>query len=321
MIVIPDIKGRGDGPAQRLMQMLDVDIPILLVSRVDDLEFSDAVLKLQGEKYILVDYIENGWNWDRKDTFIVGRNWHKFKDFTGNGWYKLNEFVKNNQPWLYFKRELLQKDATDWLLPCEYPNWQEPWPQETREQFEARPIDVFNYWGRSHEARLMFHGEIWKHAARKGYTVCDNPYQFNAFMERENGKNKWVSFHMPWYARFDMKEILKVNNAAKLSISLPGAGVKCFRSTGESLVNSIVMLPEDNLAYSYPLVHGTNCIKFDTPSIDGMSQEWRICNAIDHTLHTVDLYPIYCAGLKAADFYRAANYVKYLKGIIEKACA
>lgn len=311
MIILADERGKGDGPAQRLMQMVKTEVPILLISRVDDLVFNPAIEKLKHAPYVIVDYIENGWAWDRKNTLIVGENATSFDFCRSDGWKQLDEFVCRNPAHLYFKRELLADDADDTLLPCEYPNWFPAHPIETREQFNARPLSVFNYWGRSHEARLMLHGEIWKHASRKGYEVCDNIYQFNAFMQYEKNPNKWVTFHMPWYSRVDMAPILEINALSKLSVSLPGAGVKCFRSTGEALVNSVVILPEDNLAYSYPLIDGVNCIRIPISSVDG-SIAWPVCQAIEGALQRDDLYDIYLKGLAAADWYRAENYVQYL---------
>lgn len=318
MIVTAD-KSRSDGVYFRVCEMIKTDLPILLLSRVEELDINELVYQLKGQKYIIFDVIENGWDNDFKETLIVGKNTLAF--FNGIGWERLHEFVRDNPPFLYFKRELLKIDATETLLPCEYPNFQPRYELQTKEEFNNRPISAFNYWGRSHEARLMLHGEIWKHAAKKGYTVCDNIYQLNHFMHHEQGnKNKWVTFHMPFYSRVEMSEIMKVNAMSKVSISLPGCGIKCFRSTGESIVNSVCVLPEDELAYSYPLEHGVNCIKFSNNNdITGLKKEWQICEAVDEALQRNDLYDIYLNSYKAAEFYRIENYIQYIQNIINKA--
>lgn len=320
MVILAD-KHRTDNPANDFLKQIKTDIPILLLARSENLTFNEEVLSLNGKKYIIADYIENGWVWDRKETLIVGKNIDKFPDVCQSGWGLLDEFIRENPPALYFKRELLKKDVTDTLLPIEYCNWNNAFPAETKEQFDKRPISVFHYWGRSSDSRLIAHGEFWKNAARKGCTVCDNIYFFNAFMEDEkNNPNKWVSLWMPHYFRVPMSEILKINGMAKLSLSMPGAGVKCFRNCGESLTNSVMIMPEDNLAWSYEFINGKNCIQFPiNDDVSGIKNEWDVTGAIEEALKRTDLYEIYLEGLKAADWYRCDNYINnYLLPLINK---
>ncbi len=314
-------KDRNDGVAYKMCEMIDTDAHILLISRQEELNFNENILGLKGVPYVIIDYIENGWDVNFDETLVIGKNTEKFNFLYGEGWKRLHDFVAAHSPILYFKRELLQKDVSDWLLPIEYPNWQPDYPLQLREQFNNRAIQVLNYWGRSHEARLMLHGEIWKNAARKGYTVCDNIYQFNHFMHHEkDNKNKWLSFHIPFYDRCDINEIMKINAISKLSISLFGCGRKCFRNTGESIVNSICVMPEDGLAYSYPFEHGVNCIKFSiNDDITGLKNEWDVIGACEEALKRDDLYDIYLESKKAADWYRADNYLRYLSDLINNA--
>lgn len=311
--VITADKSVSDGVAYKMLTNLTTDIPILLLSRVEELNFNEELLKLEGKKYVIIDYIEMGWDVELNETFILGKNLYKFYHiFRGEGWLKLNEFIYNNPPVLYFKRELLLKDKTAAIIPIEYVNWQEKYPIQTKEEFDNRPISVLNYWGRSHEARLLFHGEVWKNAAQKGYTVCDNLYYFNSFMNHERNENKWVSLNIEHYSRIDIKEILKINGLSKLSVSLPGGGIKCFRQN-ESPVNSIMVMPEDELAWSYKWEDGINCIKFsNNGDVTGLKKEWDITGTIESSLKRDDLYLIYLNSLAAADFYRVDNYVQYL---------
>lgn len=316
MVITAD-KNTTDGVMHKVCNMIDTDIPIVLLSRVDELNFNEEILSLKDKKFVVVDVIEMGWDVPILDTLIVGTDQASF--MKGEGWERLSEFLNKNNPSLYFKRELLNKDVTDTVKPIEYPNWQPEYPAQTKEQFDSRPISVMNYWGRSHEARLMLHGEIWKNAARKGYAVCDNVFLFNQFMAEEANPNKWLSFWMPHYNRLPIEEVLAVNGMSKLSISLPGAGIKCFRSTGESIVNSVMVMPDDGLAYSHPFVHKQNCIKFWAKSVDGISKEWDVVGTIETGLKYYDLYEIYLESLKAANWYRIDNYVKnYLKPLIDK---
>ena len=318
MVILADIT-RTDGVALKLCEAINSPYPILLISRQENLNFNEQILSLKGQKYVIADFIEVGWNWNREETLIIGKNIGEFKDCCQSGWERLDEFIKENPPVLYFKRELLKKDATAKVLPIEYPNWQKEYPTQTREQFNARPISVLNYWGRSHEARLIVHGEIWKNAARKGYAVCDNIYYINHFMREDSNINKWVSLWIPHYARIDISEILKINEMSKLCISLPGAGVKCFRQTGEAVVNGIVVMPEDNLEYSYPFVNNVNCIKFPIETVTGVDKEWGVIEAVEKALLNNNLYDIYLESLLVAEFYRVDNYTKYIENLINKA--
>lgn len=314
MILLADKNGSTDGVAYSLIQKIKTELPIILVSRIEDFKFNDNILNLVGKKYVLVCYCEYGWEWNRSETHIWGSNTNKFKDiFGGDEWLKFDDFIRDNPPALFFKRELLKKDVTNTVVPIEYPNWQSSYPAQTKEEFNNRSVSVFNYWGRSHEARLMFHGEVWKHSARKGYAVCDNIYFINAFMNEEKNPNKWISLWMPHYSRVDISEILKINAISKLSVSLPGSGIKCFRSTGESIVNSVIVMPEDELAYSHEFINGVNCIKFPIESINGIDKEWHITTTIENALKKENLYDIYLEGLKAADFYRVENYISRIE--------
>lgn len=316
MRIITGDKKITDGTIHRVLQHIETDIPILLLSRVDELDFNEEVLELAGGKFVVVDFIEAGWDVEIKETLILGRNKAAF--MKGEGWGRVSDFLALNEPYLYFKRELLANDVTDKILPIEYPNFSKEFEPETRENFNSRPISACFYWGRSHEARLMLQGEIWKNAARKGYAVCDNIYYLNNFMAEEENENKWISLWIPHYQRIDISEILKINGLSKTAISLPGCGVKCFRTT-EVIANSIMVMPEDNLAYSYPFEHGKNCIKFPINDVTGLKEEWKVCEAVEEVLKRNDLYDIYLNSLHAAKWYQVDNYIPWLESLINKA--
>ncbi len=313
-------KDRNDGVAYKLCESIDTNLNILLISRQEDLNFNEDVLGLKNLPYVIIDYIENGWDNNFKETLVIGKNTEKFDFLYGEGWKKLHDFVKEHPPKLYLKRELLKEDESDYLKPIEYPNFQPDYLLQLREEFNNRQIEVLNYWGRSHEARLILHGAIWENSPTKGYTVCDNIYQFNHFMHHEKDARKWLSFHIPFYDRQDISQIMKINAMSKLSISLFGCGRKCFRNTGESIVNSICVMPEDGLAYSYPFEHGKNCIKFSINNdVTGLKNEWDVIGACEEALKRKDLYDIYLESKKVADWYRVDNYLKnYLEPLINR---
>lgn len=317
--VITSSTKRNDGTALKMCQMIDTDIPILLISREEDLNFNEEIYSLKGKPYVVVDFIEEGWNTEIYSSLIIGQGIIPDDFNADGGWHTLNYFMSDYPPKIYFKRELLSTDKSSQILPIEYPSWQEDYPLQTKDEFLNRAINVFNYWGRSHEARLILHGEIWKHAARRGYTVCDNLYQFNQFMHYEkDNKNKWLTVHIPFYDRQNISEIMKINAISKLSISLFGSGRKCFRNTGESIVNSICVMPEDDFAYSMPFIDKINCLKFSIKGdVTGLHRDWDIVETCEAALCMPTLYDIYLESKKLFDWYRVYNYIEnYLEPLI-----
>lgn len=319
-VYIQDIN-RTDGPAYEMLKKVNTEVPILLLSRAESINFNSKIYELACKKFVCVDFIEGGWDAKLDKTLIVGENTFDYDYMKGDGWGEMHDFLSSNKPALYLKRELLLSDETDTIKPIEYPNWQPDYPLDLKEDFNNRPILAFNYWGRSHEARLILQGQFWKHAAIYGYSVCDNIYQLNDFMHHERNAKKLVSFHMPFYSRVPISEIMKINRMSKLSISLPGCGVKCFRSTGESIVNSVCVLPADNLAYSMPFIHGVNCIKFSTNNdVTGLKNEWDVMGVVEKALANQNLYDIYLESKKLADWYQIDNYINnYLQPLINNA--
>ena len=320
MIITADTQ-RCDTPALEMLRRVNTDVPILLISRSEELNFNEEILSLAGKKYVVADFIEAGWNAELTETLIVGENTHDFDYTQKGGWSRLHDFMVENKPALYFKRELLAKDKTETILPIEYPNWQADYHLQLREDFEKRPIAALNYWGRSHEARLLLQGDIWRYAAKKGGAVCDNIYHLNGFLQHDTNPLKFVTLNIEHYSRIDISEIMKVNQMSKLSISIFGCGRKCFRNTGESIVNSICVLPEDELAYSYPFEHNKNCIKFSINNdVTGLQNEWDVMGAVEKALQNPNLYDIYLESKKIADWYRIDNYTKnYLNPLINNA--
>lgn len=324
MIVSPDKELKMDGTALRIAELINSKYPIIPLTRINDFIFNTELLKLK--EYILLDYCEYGANdWDHKETHIFGKNTGRFQyAFNSDEWYKFDEFVMNNPPLLHFKRELLQKDVIHNLLPVEYPCFYTGYPTLSRTDFDNKPLEVFFSWGHSNESRRMLHGEIWKNAAKKGYSVCDNIYYFNKFMEEETNPHKWVTMNIPHYGRQDLTNILTINGAAKLSLSLWGAGVKCFRSS-ESPINSVMVLPMDDLAWTYEWISGINCVRIpletDLDSLRGITDEvaTNTIETLETALKCENLYNIYLNGLNTIEKYRVNNYIPYLEKLINNA--
>jgi hypothetical protein len=307
MIIIPDANNNYDHVVYRILKEVNSgDIPIVPITRTADFKFNHDLLKLG--KYILVDMVEYDWNWDRKAVHYFGNNTHLFSEkFKGDEWAKFDDFVKNNHPVIYFKRELIEGKNNPYttIYPIDWPCFHPVPAIESREEFNARPIEVFFSWGHSNEARRVLHGEIFINAAKKGYGVLDSPYTIERGLKEY--KTIWATFQIPHYARLSMEQLLFIQGHSKLSISLPGAGVKCFRMA-ESSINSVMFMHDDGMIYSYPWIHGVNCIK----SLPGKEIE-----TIEEALRRDDLYDIYLCGVETVKRYELNTYVKnYIEPII-----
>ncbi len=303
MVIIPDKNGRSDGLAFNFLQRVKTDIPIILVSHVEDLIYNKEIDKLKGKPYILADYVELNWNWHMDYGHHWGQNTDKFKEvFRSNDWEMFDEFIQNNPPIITFQRELLQQDVTDRLMPIVYPCMLQPVPIQSKEEFNSRMLDVFYTWGLSNERRKWLHAKIWKKSSTYGYAVSDNIYYLREFLKNEKATSKWFTANIPHYARIPVEEIMMLNGISKISISLPGAGRNCFRHS-ESPLNSVMLMNDDELAWHQEdWVDGENCIK---------AEEGEEIQAAMNALRNPDLlYLMYRNGVETLDKFRVDRYCK-----------
>jgi hypothetical protein len=307
MTVIAAATEGNDGTVMRIAQMINSPYTIVPVTRVDDFRFNEDLIGVK--EAVLLDMVEYGWNWDEKrGTHLFGLNTNGYAElFPGEEWAKFDEWVKGLDKCVYFKRELLAADRPKNVYPLNYPCWHTVPEPQNREEFENRPLQVHFSWGLSHEDRKRVHAEIWLMAGKYGYSVCDNPYFLEDFIEHENTSKRWFTANIPHYKRLPMENILYINGKSKISISLPGAGKCCFRHS-ESPVNSVMYMWEDGLQWSIPWVNGVNCIKSDPG---------KEIETIIGWLNSPDLYQVYLDGVNTCKQYEAENYIQnYILPII-----
>lgn len=310
--------GWVDPPVMKIMshlQYTDMEFTAVVVTKRDGYEFNSELEKIEGP-WVLFDFCEYGHDWDQKETHLFGVN-TKFgfeNHFNSPIWFTFCDWVRDNPPLIYFKRELLEKDRTDRVLPIEYPCFY-PIPEpQSFEDFFARPIEVSYLWGESHPDRVKLHVEMYEGQSKFGYHLLDNAMHIEGcFNDVGAGQRRvWLSQKVPHYARYAMEDVLMIGMASKISVSMPGAGVKCFRHA-ESPVNSVMIKLRDELAWSYPWVTNVNCLcPFDKEKMVTLCEE-----AVKHDKF---LYEIYKWGVKNCRNYHIDNYIpKYVLDSIASA--
>jgi len=312
-ILTPDGGGVIDPPVHSLLKQWpnltdshrDADVVLVPITKLDDYHFNHELCDLK-KPWVLVDYVENGWNWDQQETMMFGKNTEKFFGDAYHGeWHRFDQFVQESPPVAVFKRELLEKDRKEGLYPIEYTHWLPEYGLDTQEEFTKRPLELINTWGRSHEARMWFHGSIFTQAPSLGYGVIS---QFDHIDKEPKDGKKWASIHVPWYARIDVREVQKFNRQSKVIATLPGCGYKTFRH-GESCLDGIMAMPWNRLAWSYPWTPSNSII---VPEFEGTTSGEHACATIHHVLKKDPelTYDLYCRAIQNGQNYRYDTYLR-----------
>lgn len=315
-VIIANRTGEVDSAYHTLVQHIKSPVPIVMVSYSDNFVFNEELLTLKPKEFLVIDFIEMGWDYDWSKHSL--ESYHK--RFKGEEWKKYHDWAYGSEPLLCFKRELdIPTSKVAGYYPIEYPAMVQPKEVQAEEYFNKRPINGCYYFGRSHESRLLLHASIWGGATKYGYSVCDNPYQMfgnpkenlGNFLENEKGK-KYVSMHLPHWFRLPIELILGINEFSKISIAPHGAGIKTFRAA-EISSNSVMLMWEDNLKWTYDWIHGFNCLKCKPGEEVETIEKW---------VNDKNLYSIYVEGVKTWEKYRPENYItNYIEPIINAAVA
>jgi len=305
MVITADKNQQSDSAYHTLVKHIKCHVPLVMVNWAENFVFNDELLKLTD--YVLIDYCEYGWDFEIKESHIWGKN--KVERYSGTEWDKFSDWVGKNKPKRFFKRELLKKDVTADIKPIDYTCQIAPIPTQSKELFLARPVTACYYFGRSHEGRLRLHGDIWIGATIHGYSVADNIYYINGFMQNEGGK-KYVSMHIPHYQRHPIADLLHINGMSKIGIAPHGAGIKTFRAA-EVSANAVMLLWEDDLAWGAEWIHGINCLRCKQGDEIKTIELWANQEA---------LYDIYIEGVKNWNKYRTENYINDYINPLLKVC-
>lgn len=273
--------------------------------------FNDDLKRLD-KPWVMFDFCEYFCQGDLMTHTFGGEEESPIEHYKGDEWRKLHDFVQSNPPIVYFKRELAWEDRTKWLLPVEYPCSLELPPVQSREDFDARPFELFNCWGLSNHMRSWFHGEIFVQAGEMGVTVADSYPTIDHFIKHPEGRH-WATIWTHHTQRRPIEQVMEYQWKAKVACSLPGAGTKCFRH-GEAPLGNVMAMPWDDKAWGIGWKHGVNCIRF--PDI----QNWESVDELSNHIKELDLYEIYLNGQETAAQYQPERYVaEYIRPEIELA--
>lgn len=271
------------------------DIAIVGVSYMPQFVFNPELLKLK--RYILIDYVEFGWDAGSKENRFGHLLPHEFGHLDSIEWVAFNMWVAENPPLLTFKRELQQRHRTETMIPIEYLCYLPIPPIQTKAEFDARPFASFHCFGYSHPSRIHLHADMIRGIADKGLDVITDWCQLENLPATTGQRH--ISIYSTWWSRKPIAEVMKWQQQSKISVSLMGAGKKSFRDS-EAPVGSIMAMPENDLAYSYPW-DKSNSIQLIQYEKTGSLLAW---------LEFKNLYDIYLAGQENIERYRSEVYVQ-----------
>lgn len=316
----PDSQGRIDGTIQahllssfpdRSTSPHDCDVILVPITTFSDFRFNPRLRDIAGrckKPYVLLDYTELEHNYFDQcpDTMLFGKNAKECR-WLNPHWHPCDDFVRENPPVVYFKRELLAKDATDTVRPIDWPVYFESPTLHTEDEFNARPLEIFFDWGYSSPHRPLLHADIFEAMATHGIGVISEPDHFHGYFANPCART-WASIFAPHYARKPITTSQWYQERAKITVSLPGCGKKCFRH-GEACWHTIMALHHDSLAWSYDWKQWENCIRI---------RPGHEFEDLDADTRRSDLFQIYLAGNETMEKYRKPNYVEnYLTPLIE----
>lgn len=315
--ISPDAQGRIDGTIQAHLlsgfpdvssSPHDCDVILVPITTFSDYRFNPRLRDIK-KPWVLIDYCELEWNFFDlgNDTMLFGKNAKECR-WLNPHWHPLDDFVKERPPVVYFKRELLSKDATEGVRPIDWTVYFESPTLHTEDEFNRRVLECYFQWGYSSPCRPQLHGSIFDAMATHGIGVISETEHFHGYFANPCART-WASIFSPHYARKPITTTQWYQERAKITVSLPGCGTRCFRH-GEACWHTIMALHNDSQLWSYPWTHGENCIRL-LPGFE--------FDDLNEATKRPDLFQIYLAGNATMEQYRKDNYVReYLTKIIEE---
>jgi hypothetical protein len=280
-------------------------VNVVVVNYHQDFRFNHNLDHLGGP-IVLVDFMEYFGGCPAPQTHLFGHNQPVPPIISENShWWTFDVWVKqtiaDRRLKLYFKRELfLDSLPTVPTYPIEWPCYMPAQPVEPKASFDARPFQVFYNWGYSHPSRPAFQSQAFGLMALGKLDVISSFDHMNA--KAHEPHPKWACIHSPHTHRTSISEIARRQAQSKCSVSLPGSGVVCFRSTEAPLHTCPVMVDHGRI-WSIPWEHNVNCLRYD----DHTFLADKLFMAINYP--DADLHALYVAAQETLDRYRPHRYI------------
>ena len=220
------------------------DVVVAFLSFREEFKFNTELGRLR-KPWVLVDFVEDDWQWDGQENRL-GFDRPYFAARENAEWAKLDQLVRTRPPILTFKRELLQSRMDDRTTPIDYLA-EHPIPP-TMGNWGSRRFEVLFVWGYSNPQRCYLHAQLFNAMGGDNLEVFDALDKISA---ASDGKREWISIYSPWFKRVPMAEVMAIQQHAKVSVSLPGAGKKCFRCS-EAPVGCLPAFGDFPIARAYP---------------------------------------------------------------------
>jgi len=280
----------------RVTTTVHADVVVVVISNVANYQFNTA-LRHVNKPVVVIDLLElYGDEPGLKDTLIFGKD-EVLKQ--GEEWQPFHQWLKENPPALYFKRELFEKDRSANVLPIEWPCVNDAWEIEPKSEFDRRPFTLFFNWGFSNPIRPRLASEIYA-------LMADHKVDVIASFEHIDAKalephTKFISIHSLHTHRVPIGEIMRRQAQSKMSVSLPGSGNVCFRST-EAPVHTVPVFLADGMAHAFPWVDMENCIRIYSPHLQTMAEQIYLLRDLPN------LHDIYVSAQENIDRYRSSRF-------------
>jgi len=183
--------------------------------------------------------------------------------------------------------------------PIDYPlYWASECPiKPNREEYLARPMDLFSSWGASHP---------WRMDITKAMRGC--PIKSEILVIEENG-----TLRMP------QSEYFAKTRSAKTSVSFDGYGSGSFRMM-EVLVRTVLLTAPLSIVTRDPLVDGKTCVEYHVDSDGEQFIGTDVCEQLQRVLADPEwAFRIYEAGYyHCYDHYTEKATARYLLDVVEK---
>lgn len=315
-----DLNGKIDNCIRdQIMSQLDhadnidnADYVALCVTYFDDWEFYlNEFQKIKHKPFVIFDFIEYGHNSSIFDHIIsINTDKYKYK-FLNKDYLILDEKLKEVNIKCYFKRELGKNhiiNANFPIKPIDYLSlYLSDYEIESEEKYYKRPIDIFFTWGWSSPSRPLLHGCFYQMAEELNYSIVSDHSHLYKEKKFNIDKPLVYSAYTPHHSRMHMSEILALQGLSKISISLNGAGVKCYRHS-ESPINSLMALQENDLKWNYEWDDSNSIILPNLKSKNIIDADASVRKLIEE-IKSNNLYDRYVRCVKNNKLYNQKKYI------------